>query len=539
MATTGVEHQAQPVLSRSGSAWVEPIQPLVPRIIKCSAIENLCAHVYPTPSLFLPLQSGEEANVYTHFENMRQGLSRVLYEIPILAGTLQQDTRGAFSVEIPEAPHAGARFYFCDVSKDPKYPTFEQLAAAGFPLADGNLDGLEKLRPDPFPASEAGDPVIVTQFTHLRGGIIVYCAFSHLVGDLVLGREYPVQWATHTRLVTEAALRHQPTPPIPSQYPEALMDRSRLLPAVGGPLSVEEMKERGKGLPNFKPFDPMDMAGTMAELQNLMPKAHVSPNEMRSEEDLRRTTMGVWRFSLASLKAIRKSASESDSSGERITIMDAFIAFLWQRFFGAKYALPSPRDGDRPDKSTLVFAGDVRRRLNPPLPQAYLGAAVDIFRVEMSREDILPHRGRLDGLGPLATAIRRSNGQWSEQQYMTLLELAQRAPVSPGFVPKGPIDLLVTDHTRLSPILDADWGPGLGKTVAFREPYFGRTCPGGEMTLLARGQNGDIEVMVAGESITLERLSADADMSRMSTRVFTMHHVLEAARKSDCFHSRL
>lgn len=537
--TSAEAHQAHPVLSRSGSAWVEPITALKPRLISCSAIENLCAHVYPTLTLFFPLRAQDEKNVFVHFEHMRQGLSRLIYQNPILAGTLRQDARGAFSVEIPEAPQAGARFYFCDVSEDSTYPTFDQFAKAGYPLADGNLDGLSKLRPDPFPASEDGDPVIVPQLTHLKGGLVVYCAFSHLVGDLVLGREIPLQWAKHTRAVAEAALTRQPSPPVPSQYPEILMDRSRLLPAVGGPLSVAEMKEMGGNLPNFKPFDPTDMAGTMAELQNFMPKAHISTNDSRSEDELRRTTMGVWHFSLRSLKAMQKAALDTAPAGAKISVMDAFMAYLWQRFFCAKYALTDSGEGNKPMESTLIFAGDVRRRLDPPMPQEYLGAAVDVLRVKLSRSDLLPQAATHEGLGPIATAVRRSNGEWSEQQYITLLELAQRAPVSPGFVPRGPIDLLVTDHTRLSPTLDADWGPGLGKTVAFREPYMGRTCPSGEMTLLARWQNGDIEVMIAGEGITLERLSADADMNRMSTRIFIMHDVLEATRKADRFRARL
>ncbi|KAI7503393.1 hypothetical protein KC347_g8652 [Hortaea werneckii] len=525
----------QASVCRSGAAFVEPVRALQPETIQCSAVENLCARVYPSPVCFFPLQPDDDA--YQHFRHMRQALSRVLFEIPILAGIIRVDDRGANSVEIPEAPRAGTRLHFRDLSQDAGFPTYDQLARSGFPFADGEGDGLKELRPDPFPGAQDGDPVVVPQFNILRGGIAVYCAYSHLVGDLVVGRDIIIRWAANTRAIAEAAASAKPSPPIESPFAADLMDRARLSPKDTNVLSMEEITQRGNKLRNFKPLDPTDVAGTMAELQNLMPKAHIPPAAIDDEDRLRETTVGVWHFSLHQLKAIQAMAQQSAPSGAKLTTMDAFTAFLWQRFFCAKYG-GSEIEGSMPEESTCCFAGDVRRRLDPPLPQNYLPAAVDIFKATLGSQELLPS-DQASGLGKTATILRQVNDNWSREEYLTLVELVHRSPHLPSFIPRGPMDLLITDHSRAGSILSTSWGPGLGKPAAFREPYLGRLIPAGEMTILPRWENGDIEVMIAGETVTMGRLSLDAMMNKASKRQFIKQDVLHAAENTNVVKARL
>ena len=525
----------QPSVCRTGSAWVEPIRALNAETVQCSAVENLCARVYPSPVCFFPLQPDEDA--YQHFRHMRQALSRVLFEIPVLSGIIRVDNRGANSVEIPEAPRAGTRLHFRDLSQDAEFPTYAQLAQTGFPFADGEGDGLKELRPDPFPAAQDGDPVVVPQFNLLKGGIAVYCAYSHLVGDLVVGRDIILRWAANTRAIAEAAAVAKPAPPIESQFGPDLMDRSRLYPMNTDVLSIEQLQRRGNKLRTFKPLDPADVAGTMAELQNLMPKAHISPAAVHEEDRLRETTVGVWHFSMKQLKGIQAMAQKSAPSGARLTTMDAFTAFLWQRFFCAKYG-GRDASGSIPEESTCCFAGDVRRRLDPPLPQNYLPAAVDIFKADLGSKELLPS-DEASGLGKAATVLRQVNDNWNREEYLTLIELVHRSPQLPCFIPRGPMDLLITDHSRAASIMSTSWGPGLGKPAAFREPYLGRLIPAGEMTILPRWENGDIEVMIAGETVTLERLSSDAMMNKASKRQYIKHDVLQAAKDADVVKAKL
>ncbi|KAI7553752.1 hypothetical protein KC331_g1013 [Hortaea werneckii] len=536
-ATTNELHskKMRPSVCRTGSAWVEPVRALQPETVQCSAVENLCARVYPSPVCFFPLQPDDDA--YQHFRHMRQALNRVLFEIPILSGIIRVDDRGANSVEIPEAPRAGTRLYFRDLSQDAEFPTYDQLAQTGFPFADGEGDGFKELRPDPFPAAQDGDPVVVPQFNLLKGGIAVYCAYSHLVGDLVVGRDIIIRWAANTRAIAEAAAIAKPSPPIEPQFAADLMDRSRLFPMNSDILSIQELQQRGNKLGSFKPLDPTDVAGTMAELQNLMPKAYIPPAAVHDEDRLRETTVGVWHFPMKQLKGIQAMAQQSAPPGARLTTMDAFTAFLWQRFFCAKYG-GRDTNGSMPEDSTCCFAGDIRRRLEPPLPQNYLPAAVDIFKAKLGSKELLPS-DEASGLGKTATVLRQVNDDWNRDEYLTLIELVHRSPQLPCFIPRGPMDLLITDHSRAASIMTTSWGPGLGKPAAFREPYLGRLIPAGEMTILPRWENGNIEVMIAGETVTLERLSSDAMMNKASKRQFIKHDVLEAAKDTDVVKAKL
>jgi hypothetical protein len=136
-----------------------------------------------------------------------------------------------------------------------------------------------------------------------------------------------------------------------------------------------------------------------------------------------------------------------------------------------------------------------------------------------------------EALAKVATLIRSSNNNWSEEAFREMLEVAQMHPMNPGLVPRGPLDALVTDHTRLSSVVLEDWGPGLGRCEAYREPYLGRVIPRGEITLLPRWDNGDVSVMFAGEAVILERLRNDKDMNAVASCQFIMDDFVKRAAK--------
>lgn len=521
--------QIRPMSTFTGSVWVEPAVPLEPRTIQLSAIDQLCAHVYPSPTFFWRL--GAQDDPLTQFANLKAGLSRLMYQQPHLAGILRQNERGAFSVEIPPAPHAGTQLIYRDVSEDDGFPSFDQLEAAGFPLADGDMDGLSHFRVDPFPASEDGDPVIVQQLTHVKGGLILMSSYSHLVGDLVQGHQLGVPWAANTRAVAEASLAGKP-PPLPERMAAHLLDRAPLIPKNSDPLTIKALTERADTeLPDWAVLDPNDSEKLVELVSKMNPPAYIMEKDLDIEDELRVTRAGVWCFPSRSLEILKQEAVKDSAPGTKVSVIDALSAFIWQRFITAKY-LPGHHEGAThlPSEIQLVFAGDTRRRLAKPLPSGYMGVCVDLFRVNLSTKELLPSSEADRGLAKACAALRRVNGQWSESKWNSLLELSWRAPFSPGLIPKGPLDLLMTDHTRAQGLTTSDWGPGLGVPVAFREPYFGRICPAGEVTMLPRKSNGDVEVMISGETVVMHRLSADPDMMRMSQNLFIMHDVVEGLK---------
>ena len=111
---------------------------------------------------------------------------------------------------------------------------------------------------------------------------------------------------------------------------------------------------------------------------------------------------------------------------------------------------------------------------------------------------------------------------------MELLEISLRTPMCPGLIPRGPIDMLVTEHSLFGLGLRADWGGELGCSVALREPYISRETPRGEVIILPRQPNGDLEVIISAEEIVLERLMEDVEMSTVCENVCVRHNVLES-----------
>ena len=259
----------QPRMHISGVTFVRPAEPVKPIQFSCSAVENLCARVHHSFAQFFPIRSS--ADVEQIFLDLKQGLSLVMNELPIITGVLRQNERGDFSVEIPQAPHAGTAFHFSDTSSDPRFPSFRELQECGFPYVDGDLDGLEEFRPDPFPTSEDGQPVFVGKICHVRGGIVWTASLSHLVTDLAQGTAILISWAKYTKQVADAGGK---LVPIPRQFPWP--DRKRLLPEVEGPLTLEEIAAVNKTLDRFSLLDPTDPEKLVEDIGNLFLKADVS-----------------------------------------------------------------------------------------------------------------------------------------------------------------------------------------------------------------------------------------------------------------------
>lgn len=525
-------------------SWVQPAGPVQPTQFACSALENLCAHVYPTPTFFFHLLPHDDP--IRHYQNLKRGLARVLYEMPHLTGKFTTDARGAFSVIIPEAPAAGVNFCYRDVSEDTTIPSFAQLAKTNFPFANGENDGLAKLRPNPFPASVDGDPVTILQLTRLNGGLVLMSSISHLVADLVQPNYFNGRWAAHTREVVEADLQGTPEPPLPNPVGPELVDRSQLSAKPSEIVTMEEVRRLSPLLTKWKLMDPENPQEMFETVTNLQPKARLLAHDVKdasSEEELRRTISGIWRFPADRLKALHSAVLDGATEGVKLSVIDVLTTFLWQRYFTAKYVPDEESNTRVPDTSRIIYAGDVRQRLNPPLPSGYLAAAVDLIHVEVPTTSIIPpvsvpqdpaHSSQeslhkcpvglpssmpADKLALIATQVRQANATWSLSDFNLLLRLSASTPTVPAFLPRGPFDLLVTDHTRGLWLSGANWGPGLGQPRTYREPYIGRTPPSGEITFLAKAINGDIEVMIAGEAVVMRRFAVDKELDRVGAEL--------------------
>ncbi|OBT65142.1 hypothetical protein VE03_04738 [Pseudogymnoascus sp. 23342-1-I1] len=507
----------QPRLHTSGVAFVRPAKPIRPIQFSCSAVENLCARVHHSVALFFPIRSS--ANVEQIFYDLKQGLSLTMSENPIIAGTLRQGERGEFSVEIPPAPHAGAYFHFSDTSNDPRFPSFSGLQECGFPYLDGDLDGLKEFRPNPFPANEDGQPTFVTKICHVRGGIVWTGSISHLISDLGLGTAIMTSWAKYTKQVTEAA--GKPVA-IPRQLPWP--DRGRLLPPIESLIQIEDIGALNKTLKPYTVLDPTDPDKMVEDMGNVFVKAHVTEANPDQLEYFLEPTSGIWRFTPSKLRALTDAVRRVDP-GEKLSNFDIVTAFIWQRLSMAKRG---NRPGNDPQIAQIVTAIDVRRKLDPPLPSTFLGACVDLVNVCVDRDVLEPQQDQWKGISGIAKRVREFGTAWNEADYMELLKLSLRTPMCPGLTPRGPIDMLVTEHSMFGLGLRADWGGELGCSIALREPYISRETPRGEVIILPKQPNGDLDVIISAEEIVLERLMVDVDMSTVCKNVCVRHNVLES-----------
>lgn len=507
----------QPRQHTTGVTFVQPARTIKPIQFTCSAVENLCARVHHSVAQFFPIRSS--ANVEQIFYDLKQGLSLAMSEHPIIAGTLRQGERGEFGVEIPPAPHAGAYFHFSDISNDPRFPSFSELQECGFPYLDGDLDGLKEFRPDPFPTNEEGQPTFVTKICHVRGGIVWTGSLSHLISDLALGTTVMISWAKYTRQITEAA--GKPVA-IPRQLPWP--DRKRLLPAVESLLQIEEIKALNKTSKPYTVLDPTDPDKMIDDIGNVFLKADVSEASANQLEYFLKPTSGIWRFTPSKLRALIDAVRRVDPA-VKLSHFDIVTAFIWQRLWLAKRG---NRHLNQPQTAQIVTAIDVRRKLNPPLPATFLGACVDLVRVCADRDVLKPQQDQWKGISQIAKRVREFGTAWSEADYMELLEISLRTPMCPGLIPRGPIDMLVTEHSTFGLGLRADWGGELGCSLALREPYISRETPQGEVIILPRQPNGDLEFIISAEEIVLERLMVDVDMSTVCENVCVRHNVLES-----------
>lgn len=131
--------------------------------------------------------------------------------------------------------------------------------------------------------------------------------------------------------------------------------------------------------------------------------------------------------------------------------------------------------------------------------------------------------------------IRQSNVSWSEEEFHKMIEVAQAHPKNPGLIPRGPIDALVTDHTcATAPVLE-DWGPELGRCEVMRGPCLGREIPRGEITLLPRWSNGQVDVMFAGEAVVMARLKNNGHMNAMASCQFVMNDSIASIKKGKTY----
>ncbi|KAH7137875.1 hypothetical protein EDB81DRAFT_886257 [Dactylonectria macrodidyma] len=294
---------------------------------------------------------------------------------------------------------------------------------------------------------------------------------------------------------------------------------------------LDKLAARAANIPHWTMLDPRDPEKMSKMIEGLFTTARLTDHDLANfpEDKLRELSVCVWTLPKSSIETLKLVAQRASPGHVKLLSIDCLTAFTWQRFFAAKWAPGESGPEPIPETTRIVYAGSVRPRLTPPLPFEYMPACVDLFSVVAKTEEFAS--ASPEALAKAAAMIRSSNNNWSEVVSREMLEVAQMHPMNPGIVPRGPLDALATDHTRLSTAVLEDWGPGLGRCEAYREPYLGRVPPRGEITLLPRWHNGEVSVMFASEAVVLERLRNDKHMKAMASCQFIMDDFIKMVAK--------
>jgi hypothetical protein len=185
---------------------------------------------HTTPCIVYPFD-GDKSSVVA---NLQAGLANALTYIPLLgAELLNEDGR----LRVLRNNHQPLGLHVHHLDEDPDFPSYQELAAKGFP-ASFFSDNREHLTP---PGSnlagfrrDDGCPVAVFQANFIKGGVIIIVAVNHICGDAKsIDHTYKL-WAASTLAAANKS-------PMPEFHP--VLDRT-YFNASSAPLSEEDLQAK-------------------------------------------------------------------------------------------------------------------------------------------------------------------------------------------------------------------------------------------------------------------------------------------------------
>lgn len=401
--------------------------------------------VYVPVSLFF---SVPDQHKHSTIQLLIAGLRKTLAQCRFLVGTIEMDRRGEYCIvsrresAVDFIQHVPDQ----DTPGQVPFPSHETLEANRFCIPD--YSDMARLRVQALSCSqnsaapENKPPVIGFQVNFIPGGIILSIHFHHWAMDYCAFAAIVQQWAGNTYALTH----HGPYPDIAP----ACLDRSRLLRTSD--FSTESHAIHHEPVPVHADAATADLIPELAQT----------------------SSVSVYLFSLRRSKAEALKASVIAAAGGescRISSYDAFIALWWRVLTRARAKFHSSENLSAP--ADFVEAVNIRRKLEPPLPDGYLGNAV-LFATAMSQQQKLTIADvmELASLGTIASYIRRISDSvdaaFVERQLNQILE--RQRDVDGKQVPHSvsPLAFTVNDW-RAHNVYNANFG--FGKPTGLRHLF--------------------------------------------------------------------
>jgi hypothetical protein len=207
--------------------------------------------------------------------------------------------------------------------------------------------------------------------------------------------------------------------------------------------------------------------------------------------------------SLKSLKAVVMATVKQSGVLGWVSTHDALFALMWSCISQASSQVGQAKDKDT---STICMAVNLRRRLDPPLPDDYLGAAVCAPSLSAPVELLNSASTASSALAQLSLLIR-AKVKCIDAEYVRRCFDTTSSPLGgeqdpPAFMPKGPIDFTINSWAGQG-ACEHNWGPDLGTCELVTRLYARSPCVY-VMPKLPNG--GGLYVYTALEPETMTRL---------------------------------
>ncbi|KAM0810260.1 hypothetical protein AB5N19_10608 [Seiridium cardinale] len=446
-----------------------------------SSLDWLMPRTYVNQIICFPTNSSQV------FEILREGLRGTVHDVPHLLSGVEDQEYPKGSVQLT-TPYQAVEdlFSWQDLSGTLDYSTLKENHFPPSAFTAPSIRSPETTPPYPTP-----EPVFRARLSLVKGGVLLCVAVHHCTTDVTGFGALLKIWAAHCRSRSSAEVGFDP-----SWY-----DRSLL---------------RGPSLETT-----VKLPDTVPDLIHVVERDEMPTTVKSTYRDIIYETR-IFYFPQATLQELKIAINEHlpnlenrvpwVSTGDILTAM-LWSATIWTDQGGVEVA---------PDNGVMCAVGipvNFRSRLNPKLPQGYLGAAFGMTTVSVARADLLSAsrntatanvplgKESLLSLARVASAIRSSLGQVSEAGIRGALEYTASQPDITS-IKLGPRhDGISLVSWADEGVYDLDWGQVLGKCDALRIPRLGaRRNP----IVLPRvfGKDGSrpgLEVIASFDEKTMER----------------------------------
>lgn len=224
-----------------------------------------------------------------------------------------------------------------------------------------------------------------------------------------------------------------------------------------------------------------------------------------------------FHFSAAALKDLKAdvtAALDHTTETKWISSHDALFSLFWSCIITASSEHSSLNDED---KSTICMAVSLGRRLDPPLPEDYLGTAVCAPGLSAPIQLLRTATTSYASLAQISQVIRAKvnsvDAEYVRRCFDTSTPANEDEIDPPAFVPRGDIDFSINSWAEQG-VCELNWGPDVGSCELVTRVYSRSPC----VYVMPRlPNNGGLYVYTALDAETMKELQQNELFAKYAT----------------------